>query len=237
MMLFCAPKFDVEKFIKRARRFDAFELRKYDELYAWLLENHKKVVPQKLGLRLFVISDTHGEFAFKKYALEDCLDDVPGFDLCVLLGDIHPYDMPHICDCINKENIVAVKGNHDSFDIYSKWGICDISGKTFDYNGVRFAGIEGSFRYKNENFPSFTQYDSLNHLKYVGPADILISHDCAFKGAGTNATHVGLIGTTYFLFQNQVQWHLHGHLHRSYQREYQNGTKEKCVFKCEYLEL
>lgn len=29
----------------------------------------------------------------------------------------------------------------------------------------------------------------------------------------------------------------HGHLHSSYQKEYDNGTVEKCVYLCEYLEI
>ena len=53
-------------FIKKAVSFDPTEIKKYEELYRDLRSNYKIIKPKKTGLRLLVISDTHGYLAFGK---------------------------------------------------------------------------------------------------------------------------------------------------------------------------
>lgn len=101
---------------------------------------------------------------------------------------------------------------------------------------MTLAGIEGSFRYKDGKFPSFTQYESLKSFKDLTEADVLLSHDGMFRG-GTDAAHAGLIGITRFVYKYAPLWHIHGHLHKSYRKNYDNGTVEKCVYFCECVEI
>ncbi len=238
MFLFKKKKeFSYNKFMKKARKFDPFELEKYNEYSDCLKENKKQAQPKKLGLKLIVISDTHGHLAFSEDRFAAFMDTVTEYDLCILLGDIHPYDLKQILELVPKEKILALRGNHDEFELYEREGIKEMSGSTVTYNGVSFAGIEGSFRYKDRIFPSFTQYESLYQLEDMESADVLLSHDCVFEHSKNDKAHAGLIGITRFVYQNAPVWHIHGHLHLSYQKEYDNGTKEKCVYLCEYFEI
>ncbi|MBQ9929516.1 MAG: metallophosphoesterase family protein [Oscillospiraceae bacterium] len=227
----------IEWFCKKAARWDPFEIRRFEEFYKRFLT--EKAVPEKkkLGLKLIVISDTHGYLAFDKSRFPTFMDTVADFDLCLLLGDVTAAEMPVILDCIPREKILAIKGNHDAFDIYSRFGVQEISGRVCEYQGVRFAGLDGSFRYKKERFPSHTQYESLQLARAMPEADVLLSHDVMLSDFYRDPAHSGLIGITYYVFRRGVQWHFHGHIHKSYERCYENGTREKSVYQCEYIEI
>lgn len=229
--------FRIDRFIKKAVKWDPFEIRKYEELYNDLFARKVFVRPRQFGMKLIVISDTHGYLAFDKSRFPSFLDSVGEYDLCLLLGDIHLAEMPIILDCIPIEKIIAVKGNHDMFDIYSKFGVRDISGNSYEYNGVRFVGLDGSFKYKSEPFPSHTQYESLVIANRLPKADVLLSHDIMLSNFDREPAHSGLIGITYYIYANSVQWHFHGHIHKSYESEYLNGSREKSVYLCEYVEI
>ncbi len=230
-------EFRIQKFVKEAANFDSLEIKKYEELFRLLRENQRAVVPKSLGLKLLVVSDTHGYLAFGDNRFPRFMDTVGEYDLCVLLGDILPEDMVRILDCIPKEEIIAVKGNHDSFSIYSEFGVREISGESYECKGVRFAGLDGSFRYKNEEFPSHTQYESLAISRGLPQADVLLTHDIMLKDFHSDPAHSGLIGITDYIYRNRVQWHFHGHIHKSYVKQYGNGTREKSVYLCECFEI
>lgn len=230
-------EFSYDSFMQKAARFSPSELEKYNELVPYLREGAEKVSERKLGLKLIVISDSHGFFAFGENRLPEFLSEIEKYDLCILLGDIHEYDMKQIVKYIPKTRIIALRGNHDSYDLYEHFGIKEISGKTVSFKGVRFAGIEGSFRYKNGIFPSFTQYESLCLAQRMKEADVLLSHDGMFEHSTSNISHAGLVGITYYIYKYSPLWHIHGHLHTAYEKTYSNGTKEKCVDVCEYFEI
>jgi len=228
---------ELDRVLKKAVKWDPFEIQKYAPLYQHLQENAAKAVPGRFGIKLLIIADTHGYLAFDKSRFPAFLDSAGDFDLCILLGDIHPAEMPIILDCIPKENIIALKGNHDPFDLYERFGIRDVSGRCFTYRGVRFAGLEGSFRYKTEPCPSFTQYESLVEADALPEADILLTHDIALCDFTRSPAHAGLIGISHYIYKHGVTWHFHGHIHQSYEKCYGNGTKEKSVYLCEIVEI
>lgn len=230
-------QFNYGNFIKKAKKFSPFELEEYDNLIPHLKACKKEVQTKKPGLKLIAISDTHGYFAFGQDRLPTFLKGVAGYDLCVLLGDIHPYDLVQITELIPKNKILAIRGNHDSFDLYEREGIKEMSGKVVSYKGVSFACIEGSFRYKDRRFPSFSQYESLVVTDRMPYADVLISHDCMFEHSKNDIAHAGLAGITKYVYEHAPVLHIHGHVHKSYERVYDNGTVEKSVYLCEYLEI
>lgn len=105
-------------------------------------------------------------------------------------------------------------------------------------NGVKIMGIQGSFKYKPSDFPSFTQEDSIDFLKDKEPVDILFSHDGPFDdNMINNPAHQGLFGITYYLFKNKVKYNIHGHIHNPYNRYLLNGTKEISLYGINYLSL
>lgn len=230
-------KFNLKSFIRKAKTYDQFETKYFEKLVSHYLDNHRSVVPDELGLKLIVISDTHGDLAFGS-RFEAFMSQVSEYDLCVILGDIYGYELEKILQIVPKERIVALRGNHDSFDVYEKFGIRNINGKAFTYKGIKFVGIEGSFKYKKAEFPSYTHYESLYLAsKMPQKADALLSHDCMFTESKYDMAHSGLAGITYYVYENAVQWHIHGHIHKSYQNSYINGTREKSVYGCECLEI
>ncbi len=228
---------DIGRFLKKAKKFSPFEIQEYRELEKTLKGSAVGVEKRPLGLRLVIISDTHGILAYGK-GFEAFMKRVIEYDLCVLLGDITSAEVEVILGIVPKEKIIAVRGNHDSFDVYESYGIENISGSVYTYKGVRIAGIEGSFRYKDEDFPSFTQRESLElACSMEQGADVVISHDRVFSPDEDNLVRAGLIGITYYICKNAVQWHIHGHIHKSYEDIYCNGTAEKSVYQCEYVEI
>lgn len=102
--------------------------------------------------------------------------------------------------------------------------INDISNRLIDYNGVKIAGLSGSFGGRGENY---SQYNSLDDVINFSSADILITHDVSFRNS---SYRVGLIGIDYYLIKNKINYHIHGHLHKNYEKVYLNGTREICAY-------
>ena len=237
MFFWKKQRFWINAFLKKAKHFDPFETKAYVPLVSVCKEEAGEVEQKHFGLRLIVISDTHGDLAFGDN-FRHFIDGAGEYDLCVILGDIYVYELDKITEYVPVEKIIALRGNHDCFDVYDKHGIKNINGEIFTYKGVRFAGIEGSFKYKKEEFPSYTHYESLA-LAYKMPkeADVLLSHDRMFESDNYDKAHSGLFGITYNIFKNQVKWHIHGHIHESYMCFLENGTIEKSIYGCEIVEI
>ena len=68
------------------------------------------------NINLLIISDTHGDLALSR-KLEKKLSEYKNYNLCCILGDISNYDYEIILKYVSKEKIVALLGNHDSFDL------------------------------------------------------------------------------------------------------------------------
>lgn len=237
MEFFKRKKFEFKKFISNAKNFGQFEIAAFEELVQYYEKNSNSIVQKSFGLKLIVISDTHGDLAFDN-RFAKFMDQIPEYDLVIILGDIHCYELDKIVDIVPNEKIIALRGNHDKFEIYDKYNIRNINGQIYEYNGIKFAGIEGSFKYKHGEFPSYTHYESLVLASAIPrDAEILITHDSMFKENKYDVAHMGLAGITYYLLENKVQWHIHGHIHKSYQNQYVNGTREKSVYGCEYIEI
>ena len=154
-----------------------------------------------------------------------------------MLGDHTSDDIEKILRYVPKDKIVGVLGNHDSFDLYAKYGIKDINGKVIDVNGIRIAGIQGSFRYKDEEAPLFTQKESIDFVMDMPEADILISHEMAFNKDYTNIAHAGLAGILYYIYKSRIAVHIFGHYHMNKEKMLENGTKEICSYMYKILEI
>lgn len=229
--------FSEARFLAKAAKFAPGQVEAYLHLMTHLQQTAPRVTPKTLGLKVIVIADTHGYLAFAPERLDGFLDGHRDFELCFVLGDVYPAELALIADRIGTDRILAVKGNHDDFSQYEKCGIREISGRVIQHRGIRIGGIEGSFRYKGGNYPSFTQYESLQLAMEMPPADILITHDRLLEDLQHHPAHIGLAGNSYYVYRNAVQWHLHGHIHQSLRRTLSNGTKQAGVYLCEYLEL
>ena len=186
-------------------------------------------------IKLILISDVHGslmEDEFKSF-----IDKHSNYDACILLGDYTFTDIEKILSCVDKNKLYGLLGNHD-YDYLSEYNITNLNGNLININGVTLLGIEGSYKYKLSDFPSFTQQESIKFLNNLPKVDILLSHDGKFDDRKSNdPAHQGLFGITYYLYKNKVSYHIHGHLHKSYKKDMLNGTKEISIYMYEYIEL
>ena len=208
---------------------------KYKNQENTLLELFGKCDSFNKKIKMIIITDTHG--CLKEDEFSDFLKNHEEYDACLLLGDHSVGDVNTILKYVNKEKIYALLGNHDH-DYIDKFNLKNINGEIIEINGVKILGIQGSYRYKSENFPSFSQKESIEFLDSKGKADILVSHDAPFElSEGNDVVHQGLFGITYYLFKNKVPYCIHGHLHTRYSEEMINGTKVQCCYMYEYIEI
>ena len=187
------------------------------------------------SIKMILISDTHStldEEDFKAFLARH-----PEYDICLLLGDHSIYDIETIIEFVDKDKIYALLGNDDS-DYIKEYNLKTLNGRTIEINGVTLLGIEGSYRYKKEDFPSFTQKESIEFLNDKPKVDILVSHDSGFNSNMKGyPAHLGLFGITYYLFKNKVPYHIHGHLHEPFRKILKNGTQQIGVYNYEFIEF
>src|SRR5262245_30443307 len=77
-------------------------------------------------------------------------------DLLISLGDMPDELILHAaerCACIH---VLAVKGNHDGAGIFPK-PILDLHERTWEFQGLRFGGFGGSWKYKPRGHHLFEQ--------------------------------------------------------------------------------
>ena len=186
-------------------------------------------------IKLIIITDTHN--CLKEDEFKEFVNNHRDYDLCLLLGDHNTNDVPIILKYIDKDKIYALLGNHD-YDYIKEYGLNDLNGQIVEKNGVKLLGIQGSYKYKPADFPSFTQKESIEFLNCRDKVDILVSHDNRFDNSMLKSpAHQGLFGITYYLFKNKVSYHIHGHIHNPYHKTLLNGTQEISSYMYEYFEV
>ena len=187
------------------------------------------------SLKLIVISDTHNDLNFNEF--KRFVHKHNNYDICILLGDHSSNDIEKILKCIDKTKIYGLLGNHDK-NYLKEYNIKSLNGQVININDISLLGIEGSYKYKEEDYPSFTQKESIDFLNDKPKVDILVSHDNRFDSSKIyDVAHQGLFGITYYLYKNKIPYHIHGHIHNSYKNIMINGTKEISVYMYEYIEL
>lgn len=239
MCLFIFDTKNKEKYFNQIIKENPKQLYSFESKYAnqekTLFKMYGKVNDLNKKIRLIVLSDTHNCLDEKDFS--NFLENHKDYDACLLLGDHHPNDLNIILKYINKDKIYGLLGNHD-YNYLEDFNIENINGKIINIKGTTIMGIQGSFKYKPSEFPSFTQKESILFLNDKPKVDILISHDNGFdSNMSKNPAHQGLFGITYYLFKNRIPYHIHGHIHNPYKKELINGTKEVSVYMCEYIEL
>lgn len=203
--------------------------------YEDILDPSSGVRELKGRLDMLVVADTHGELWMDGYLRES----VRGItcDVCMILGDVHDYDLQIILEEVPREKIVALLGNHDRFRLLEEYSLIDLNGKVKDCCGFRIGGMQGSFRYKNENFPSFDHEESIAFTDQLPECDIFLSHDGPYLTDSHSKVHDGLMGITKYLYEKRVPLNIHGHNHHSSLMRLRNGTMVKEVYQVEHLIL
>ena len=186
-------------------------------------------------IKMIIISDTHD--CLDKDKFNEFVSQHKDFDVCLLLGDHSNGDINMILQYIDKKKIYALLGNHDN-NYIDRFNLKNLNGNIISINGVKILGIQGSYKYKPDDFPSYTQLESIKFLNEKEKVDILVCHDAPYGLSEKNdAAHQGLFGILFYLFKNKVPYCIHGHLHTIYTKEMLNGTKVKCFYMYNYIEI
>lgn len=184
-------------------------------------------------LKVLVLSDFH----FASEEEFEVLRKQADFDIIFMLGDIKNSYLKTINSYFSKEKF-GVIGNHDSYDTLEKNGIINVHGKLTKVNGIDIIGFQGSYKYKNGEYPSFTQEESLLFSKGLPKADVLISHDSPYELYGkNNQSHIGLKGVSDYISKNNIALNIHGHHHINTHKVLKNGTTVVCVFRASIIDL
>lgn len=193
-------------------------------------------------MKLLCCADLHNSFDLTHFETQT-YDKEP--DLIVTLGDISVQDLRIIKRTADNLGIPAIGicGNHDEPFALQSVGIDDLHGKVKTIDGVTFAGIGGSLRYKRSNYMFLTQQQSIDIAKSLPKADVLISHDKPYSGwffdkkaQYAKDPHAGLVGITKYIRQNKPKIHLYGHLHQRMTEE-QHGTTSMCVYGIQLIDI
>lgn len=147
------------------------------------------------------------------------------YDLVVSCGDL---DVSYLDCVVTMANapLLYVRGNHDvGYDECPPLGGTDIDGRIVVMGGLRFAGLEGSLRYR-EGIVGYSQREMLFRAKRLellaqakGGVDVLVTH-VPPRGCGDLADmpHWGFEAFNGLLARLSPHLMLHGHVHLNYGR-------------------
>lgn len=171
-------------------------------------------------MKILIFADLH---TFRMKTLER-ITDCGDIDLIAMLGDVSESYFINIKELFPGKPIVAVLGNHDYPYVFERHDyIENIHGRVVDISGTKIGGIEGSFKYKDGNFPGMNHQESLIISYKMDRADILISHTSPFGlHEKDNDVHSGLLGINSYLDKHSPILHLHGHQHENVRSDYGN---------------
>lgn len=170
---------------------------------------------------------------------------VEGVELIVGCGDLRSDYMDFLITMVNVP-MIYVMGNHDdSFLKNPPLGAICIEDRIYEYNGVKFMGLGGSFRYNPNGKNMYSERDmKIRELrlrpkaKLKGGIDVLVTHSPA-KGYGDleDLPHRGFETFNKIMDRYHPEYMLHGHVHMNYgriQKEYDHPSGTKIINACGY---
>ena len=174
-------------------------------------------------MRIMFISDEESK-SFWDFFRKESFD---GIDLIVSCGDLDA-DYLSFLTTMTSIPVLYVKGNHDDkYDRHPPEGCICIEDDIFEFGGVRFLGLGGSYRYK-ENGNQYTDSEMRKRvrrlwfklLKKKG-FDVLVTHAPAFGvNDGEDLPHRGFEVFGELIEKYHPKYFVHGHVHMNYGRQY-----------------
>ena len=174
-------------------------------------------------MRILFLSDEECKAYWDYFRKEDFAD----IDLIISCGDLKASYLSFLAT-VTSVPVLYVRGNHD--DKYEKdppEGCICIEDTIYEYEGVRFLGLGGSYRYK----PGMNQYTETEmkrrvkklwfQLKRKNGFDVLVTHAPAY-GINDEDTlsHRGFEIFTKLIEKYKPTLFVHGHVHLRYGRQF-----------------
>lgn len=161
-------------------------------------------------------------------------------DLLVSCGDMPPVYLEFIISVLNIP-LFYVRGNHDEVYTREPPGGDDLHGRILTFEGLTFAGLEGSMRY-NRSPIQYTEGEMLLKVMSMGPKmlfnrtrgkriDFLVTHSPP-RGIhdADDLPHTGFKALLRYLEWYRPRYMVHGHVH-TYDRRKETRTQyhDTCI--------
>ena len=174
-------------------------------------------------MRILFISDeeskSYWDF-FRREAFE-------GIDLIISCGDLDA-DYLSFLTTMTSIPVLYVKGNHDHK--YAKKppeGCICIEDDIYEFEGVRFLGLGGSYRYKTGGY-MYTENEMKKRVRRLWLKlfmkrgfDVLVTHSPAYGvNDGEDLAHRGFETFAELIKKYRPKYFVHGHVHMNYGRQY-----------------
>lgn len=134
-------------------------------------------------------------------------------DVLLSCGDVCDQVILEAAEARGCGTILAVKGNHDSNAPFAD-PIVDLHRQVYEHCGVRFGGLNGSWRYKPRGYFLYDQEEVELILADFPAVDIFLSHN---SPRGTHdkedEVHYGFDALNTYIAQQKPSILVHGHQH------------------------
>ncbi|MDX1535576.1 MAG: metallophosphoesterase family protein [Candidatus Spechtbacterales bacterium] len=134
-------------------------------------------------------------------------------ELVCTLGDLDYFSLQELKKVTNIPKI-GVYGNHCSGNYFDSLGVRNLHLKTFEHNGMRFGGFEGSIRYKKSAYAKmYTQEEAREMLKDFPSVDVFLAHSPPYgiNDEPDSSSHQGFIALREYIKNKNPIYFLHGH--------------------------
>lgn len=179
-------------------------------------------------MRILFVSDEESKSYWDFFKKEDFKD----IDLIVSCGDLDA-DYLSFLTTMTSIPVLYVKGNHDhKYAYHPPEGCICIEDDIYEYEGVRFLGLGGSYRYK-EGGNMFTEDEMRSRVRrlwlkfYMKKGfDVLVTHSPAYGvNDGEDLPHRGFQVFSDLIEKYRPKYFVHGHVHMNYGRQYPREDK------------
>jgi uncharacterized protein len=141
------------------------------------------------------------------------LDNEDRADLLISCGDIDDDFILKVADMTLARRILAVKGNHDSYDAFEA-PIVGLHLKVHEYRGIKFGGFNGGWRYKPRGDHLYDQGEVEKLLRNFPPVDVFVAHNSPRHiHEWDYRVHKGFEAFNDYIARARPQVFIHGHQH------------------------
>ena len=193
-------------------------------------------------MRILAVSDIESKSLYDFFSPEK----VEGVELIIGCGDLREEYLAFLVTMMNVP-LLYIHGNHDDHFKREPEGCVCIDDKFYEYKGIRFVGLGGSFRYRDGKY-MYTEGEMKRRIFKLMPKllfhkgfDVLVTH-CPARHLNDfdTITHRGFDCFNRLLEKYKPKLFMHGHIHRNYgaripQKSDHNGTlvinaSDYCIF-------
>lgn len=134
-------------------------------------------------------------------------------DLLISCGDLYDGAIERAIAHYRPRQTFAVRGNHDTNAPFPG-GISDLHLTTQTFDGIRFGGFAGSWRYKPRGHHLFEQAEASTLMRAFPAVDVFVAHNSPSGiHERDNEVHQGFEGFVDYLNRAKPRVLIHGHQH------------------------